>query len=69
MDVAVPMVMIQHYLNPCLHYLIGPAMVTLIMLRLDDAVEISRGRCLKRDIMRQNSPPLQADVRKAQLSC
>jgi hypothetical protein len=44
MDVAVPMVMLQHYLNPCLHYLIGPAMVTLIMWHLDDAVEIARGR-------------------------
>ena len=44
MDVAVPMVLLQHYLNPCLHYLIGPAMVTLIMWHLDDAVEISRGR-------------------------
>jgi glycerone phosphate O-acyltransferase len=42
MDVAVPMVLLQHYLNPCLHYLIGPAMVTLIMWHLDDAVEISR---------------------------
>lgn len=44
MDVAVPMVMLQHYLNPCLHYLIGPAMVTLIMWHLDDAVEVSKGR-------------------------
>jgi hypothetical protein len=47
MDVAVPMVMLQHYLNPCLHYLIGPAMVTLVMWHLDDAVEISRGRYCK----------------------
>ena len=44
MDVAVPMVLLQHYLNPCLHYLIGPAVVTLVMWHLDDAVEISRGR-------------------------
>lgn len=44
MDVAVPMVMIQHYLNPCLHYLIGPALVTLVMWHLDDAVEITRGK-------------------------
>jgi hypothetical protein len=44
MDVAVPMVLLQHYLNPCLHYLIGPAMVTLIMWHLDDTVEISRGK-------------------------
>ncbi|PNF23629.1 Dihydroxyacetone phosphate acyltransferase [Cryptotermes secundus] len=43
MGVAVPMVMIQHYLNPCLHYLIGPALVTLVMWHLDDAVEITRG--------------------------
>jgi hypothetical protein len=44
MDVAVPMVMIQHYLNPCLHYLIGPAMVTLLMWHLDDAGEVTRGK-------------------------
>ncbi|PSN42636.1 hypothetical protein C0J52_08689 [Blattella germanica] len=42
MDVAVPMVMLQHYVNPCLHYLVGPAMITLILRHLDDAVEISR---------------------------
>ncbi|KAJ9588618.1 hypothetical protein L9F63_028080, partial [Diploptera punctata] len=36
MDVAVPMVMLQHYVNPCLPYLIGPAMVTLILRHLDE---------------------------------
>lgn len=48
MDVAVPMVMLQHYLNPCLHYLIGPAIVTLIMWHLDDAVEVSREDVLQK---------------------
>jgi hypothetical protein len=44
MDVAVPMIMLQHYVNPCLHYLIGPAMVTLVMCHLGNAVEILRSR-------------------------
>ncbi|XP_021933901.1 dihydroxyacetone phosphate acyltransferase isoform X2 [Zootermopsis nevadensis] len=48
MDVAIPMVMLQHYLNPCLHYLIGPAMVTLIMLRLDDAVDVPRDQLFQK---------------------
>ncbi|KAJ9588732.1 hypothetical protein L9F63_017967, partial [Diploptera punctata] len=48
MDVAVPMVMLQHYVNPCLHYLIGPAMVTLILRHLDEAVEISRDDLFKK---------------------
>lgn len=47
MDVAVPMVMLQHYVNPCLHYLIGPAMVTLILRHLEEAVEISRDELFK----------------------
>ncbi|KAJ4441024.1 hypothetical protein ANN_10873, partial [Periplaneta americana] len=42
MDVAVPMVMLQHYVNPCLHYLIGPAILTLVMRHLDVQMEISR---------------------------
>lgn len=67
MDVAIPMVMLQHYLNPCLHYLIGPAMVTLIMLRLDDAVDVPRGRYHSSwGTMRQNSSPVQADVKNTQ---
>nr|CAD7430055.1 unnamed protein product [Timema monikensis] len=33
MDAAIPVLMLQTYINPCLHYFINPAMVILILLQ------------------------------------
>lgn len=40
---AVPLLMLQHYVNPTLHFLANPAMVTTVMQHLGPSGEISRG--------------------------
>ncbi|KAG8235470.1 hypothetical protein J437_LFUL014100 [Ladona fulva] len=43
LEVAVSMVMLQHYVNQVLHYLINPAIVTMSMWCLDEREAIDKG--------------------------
>ncbi|KAK3932398.1 Dihydroxyacetone phosphate acyltransferase [Frankliniella fusca] len=42
MNRAVPLLMLQHYVNPTLHFLANPAMITTVMQHLEPSGEISR---------------------------
>lgn len=43
MNRAVPMLMLQLYVNPCLHSLVNPAIVTVVVLRRASASHIAKG--------------------------
>ncbi|XP_046686847.1 dihydroxyacetone phosphate acyltransferase, partial [Homalodisca vitripennis] len=48
MGVAVPLLMLQLYVNPCMHYIVSPAIITVVMQHLGDSGHITRGELFKR---------------------
>lgn len=48
MSMAVPLFMLQQYVNPCLHFLVGPAVITVIMQCLGEI-----GHIVKDDLFRK----------------
>jgi len=40
---AVPIMMLQHYVNPTLHLLASPAILTAVMQQFDVNTEVTRG--------------------------
>lgn len=47
MEIAVPLIMLQHYVNPVMHYIIGPAVVTVAMQAMAES-EIHRDKLFRK---------------------
>ncbi|XP_049858288.1 dihydroxyacetone phosphate acyltransferase isoform X1 [Schistocerca gregaria] len=47
MGIAVPLIMLQHYVNPVMHYIIGPAVVTVAMQAMPEA-EIHKDKLFRK---------------------
>lgn len=43
MSLAVPLCMLQQYVNPCMHFIVHPAMITVVMQPLGDTGHITKG--------------------------
>lgn len=48
MNLAVPMFMLQQYINPCLHFLVNPAIITLIMQHLVAVCRVTKNEVFKK---------------------